>query len=73
MGFCGIWEDGNDEFYELNEYENADDVAASIPEELDEMFCISENMRELEDEEDDYPHEFSTTPSFTIEEGLKNE
>jgi len=76
MAFCGIWEDGNDEYYEI--VGDSTQVAESIPEELDEMFCISESMRELEeenldDEEDVYPHEFSTTPSFTIEEGLKNE
>jgi hypothetical protein len=50
MQFCGIWTKGIDEFYELNEYENADDVAASIPTVLDEMFCISESMREWEEE-----------------------
>jgi len=72
MAFCGIWEDGNDEYYELSDYANADAVAESIPEELDEMFCISENMREWEEEmaeeENETPHEFNTEGKFTIEE-----
>ena len=50
MGFCGVWEDGCDDYYELSDYANADVVAESIPEALDEMFSISENIREWEAE-----------------------
>jgi len=50
MQFCGIFEDGYDEYYELGSYANADVVAESIPEVLDEMFYISGNIREWEEE-----------------------
>jgi hypothetical protein len=49
MGFCGIWEDGCDDYYEISG-ESADEVAEMLPEVLDEMFCISENIREWEEE-----------------------
>jgi hypothetical protein len=50
MCFAGIWEDGIDDFYELGECANADEAEATLPSILDEMFCISENMREWEEE-----------------------
>jgi len=50
MQFCGIFEDGYDEYYELGSYANADVVEESIPEVLDEMFYISGNIREWEEE-----------------------
>jgi hypothetical protein len=53
MQFCGIYEGGYDEYYELGSYENADVVAESIPEVLDEMFYISGNMREWEEENEE--------------------
>lgn len=72
MAFCGVWEDGYDDYYELGSYANADVVAESIPEALDEMFGISENIREWEEENeeelDDTPHEFNTEGKFTIKE-----
>jgi len=46
MGFCGIWQDGSDCCYDIPE--NADDVAKVIPDALDDLFCISENMAEWE-------------------------
>ena len=49
MSFCGIWEDGCDDYYEISG-ETADEVAEMLPEVLDEMFCISENIREWEEE-----------------------
>jgi hypothetical protein len=49
MCFAGIWEDGNDDFYEYSDM-NSEQVAADFPKELDEMFCISENMAEWEEE-----------------------
>lgn len=48
MGFAGVWEDGFDEEYSIEG--SADDVAAEIPEALDEMFNITENMRQWEEE-----------------------
>jgi hypothetical protein len=49
MGFCGIWDEGFDDYYEIGG-ETADEVAEMLPEVLDEMFCISENIREWEEE-----------------------
>lgn len=49
MCFAGIWEDGYDDFYE---YSNMDSTEAkeTLPEALDEMFCITESMAEWEEE-----------------------
>lgn len=49
MCYAGVWEDGNDNFYEYGGM-NSDAVAAEFPKELDEMFCISESMSEWEEE-----------------------
>ena len=48
MNFAGIWEDGIDDFYELETSSEA--VREQIPTVLDEMFCISEYMAEYEEE-----------------------
>lgn len=45
--FCGIWEDGQEEFYELDG--KSDWVRNNIPKELDDEFCISESMAEWEE------------------------
>ena len=57
MGFAGIYEDGHDGEYNLEG--DSDDVAATIPVELDEMFNIVGNMRDFEEEnmDDEYPEE----------------
>ena len=47
MCFAGIWEDGFDDYYEFSDM-NSLEVADTLPEELDEMFCISEQMAEWE-------------------------
>lgn len=55
MAFCGRYSDGLDDFYELGGMDS-EEVAASIPSELDGAFCISENMAQWEaenTEEDD--------------------
>ena len=49
MGFCGIWDEGFDDYYEIGG-ESADEVAEMLPDELDEMFGISENIRMWEEE-----------------------
>jgi hypothetical protein len=49
MCFAGIWEDGNDDFYDLSGYDSTQ-AAEDLPEALDEMFCISETMAEYEEE-----------------------
>ena len=47
MCFAGIWEDGFDDYYEFSDM-NSLEVADTLPAELDEMFCISEQMAEWE-------------------------
>ena len=77
MAFAGIWDNGDDDFYEIGGY-TSETIKEAIPESLDEMFAISEGMAEWEeenadeDDEDETPHEFATPGSFTIEEGLKD-
>ena len=52
MAFCGVWEDGDDNYFEIGGM-SADQVAEDIPAELDEAFGISENIREWEEMEED--------------------
>ncbi len=52
MCFAGIWEDGNDDFYEYSDMSSAE-VAEEFPKELDEMYCISESMAEYEAENEE--------------------
>jgi hypothetical protein len=51
MAYCGRYTDGCDDYYEYSGM-NAAEVAIEIPGELDEAFCISENMQMYEDEEE---------------------
>jgi len=50
MGFCGVWDNGQDDEYSLGGL-NSDEVAALLPQELDEAYGISESIAEYEDEE----------------------
>jgi hypothetical protein len=54
MCFAGVWEDFNDDYYDLSGMDS-EAVKAELPAVLDEMFCISEYMAEMEEEnaEDD--------------------
>ena len=54
MAFCGYYEQGYDDYYELGSMNSAE-VAETIPSHIDEMFCIVENMQEyeLESEEEE--------------------
>ena len=49
MAFAGIWEDGNDDYYEYGGM-NSEEIAEELPPELDEAFCISEQVAEWEEE-----------------------
>jgi hypothetical protein len=49
MAFAGIWEDGNDDYYEYGGM-NSDQIAEELPVELDEAFGISESVAEWEEE-----------------------
>ena len=50
MAFAGIWEDGQDDCYDIGGY-TSETVKEAIPEDLDEMFGISECIAEYEAEE----------------------
>ena len=50
--FAGIWEDGNDDFYDLSGMDSGD-VKQQLPQELDDAFGISESMAEWEAENED--------------------
>ena len=47
MCFAGIWDNGDDDYYEYSDM-NSQEVADTLPTELDEAFCISESMAEWE-------------------------
>ena len=49
MAFAGVWEDGADDYYEYSGM-NSDQIAEELPSELDECFCISEQVAEYEAE-----------------------
>jgi hypothetical protein len=49
MAFAGIWEDGDDDFYEYGGM-SSDQIQDTLPEVLDEAFGISESVAEWEEE-----------------------
>ena len=51
MNFAGVYQDGIDECYELAD--TADEIDEQIPAELNEAFCIAENRREWEEENEE--------------------
>ncbi len=52
MGFAGVYEDGFDDYYEFSGM-SADEVEEMLPEALNEMYGITESMREWEEENSD--------------------
>lgn len=52
MAFAGIWEDGDDDFYEYGGM-NSEQIAENLPVVLDEAFGISESAAEWEAENAD--------------------
>ncbi len=50
MAFCGLFEDGFDNQYEIPG--TAEEIRDAIPDDIDEMFCISEYASEREEEDD---------------------
>lgn len=57
MAFAGIWEDGDDDFYEYGGMDSKQ-IADTLPEVLDEAFGISEAVAEWEDMERDEVQEW---------------
>ena len=49
MAFAGVWEDGNDDYYEYGGM-SADEIEATLPVELDEAYGISQQVAEWEEE-----------------------
>jgi hypothetical protein len=49
MGYCGLWNDGDDDYYDIQG--NSEWVMENIPSEIDLEFGISEFMAEWEAEE----------------------
>ena len=49
MAYCGVWDEGFDDYFEIGG-QTWEQVRDEIPEALDEMFCISENMQMWEEE-----------------------
>jgi len=52
MCFAGIWEDGDDDYYEYSNM-SSEEVEAALPKELNDMFCISDTVAEYEAEENE--------------------
>jgi len=50
MAFCGIWEDGCDDYYDIGGM-TSEQVLDDVPEVLDQCFGISEAIAEYEEEE----------------------
>jgi len=50
MAFCGIYDEDGDNYFDIGGM-NSEQVAEELPSELDEMFCISEQIAEYEEEE----------------------
>ena len=49
MAFAGVWDNGNDDYYEYSGLDSAG-IAEELPVELDEAFGISESVAEWEEE-----------------------
>jgi hypothetical protein len=49
MAFCGVWDEGYDDYFDIGIL-SWEDVKDEIPEALDEMFGISECMRNYAEE-----------------------
>jgi hypothetical protein len=48
MCFCGLYEDGHDDYYDYTDM-SADDFEKEINPEIDECMCVIENLREWEE------------------------
>ena len=56
MAFAGIWNDGDDDFYEYGGM-TSEQIQEELPVELDEAFCISESVAEWEAENEQQEEE----------------
>ena len=69
MAFCGKFEFGSDDYYDYSDM-NSDEVQEKIPSDIDEAFCISEQMadREAEEEDDEEEDEDDDTQTYSDDE-----
>ena len=56
MAYAGVWEDGQDDYYEYGGL-NSEQIAETLPVELDEAFGISESVAEWEAENQEEENE----------------
>jgi hypothetical protein len=56
MAFAGVWEDGSDDYYEYGGMDSQE-IADTLPSELDEAFGISESVAEWEAEQEEEENE----------------
>jgi hypothetical protein len=56
MAYAGVWDSGEDDYYELGGMNSAE-IAAELPSELDEAFGISESVAEWEEENQEAENE----------------
>ena len=52
MAYAGVWEDGNDDYYEYGGMSSTE-IIDTLPAELDDAFCISESVANYEEEAQD--------------------
>jgi len=52
MAFCGKWEDGDDDYYDYGGM-SSQEIADTLPNDLDECFCISRQVAEWEEENEE--------------------
>ena len=52
MCFAGIWDNGSDDYYEYGDM-SAEEIAETLPEELEDTYGISEQVAEWEAEQED--------------------
>jgi hypothetical protein len=52
MGYAGVWEEGDDNFYEYGGM-NSKQIAENLPVELDEAYGISEDVAQWEEENEE--------------------
>lgn len=70
MCFAGVWEDGIDDYYEFTN-ETADELEELLPTELNEMFGISDCMREWQDFDETDADELNTILEEEIDKQAK--
>lgn len=53
VGFCGLWNDGDDAFYDYSEFFENGKFVGTIPPDIDEVMGITDYFNEIEEMNDD--------------------